>query len=110
MDKENLGDSGSPHFMTPTVSSSKQSTTMNIENNRPSSTLPLKPSKAEGGNAWVRSAAKRVGFRRNDNDTPRLKKEALSKPAGNTGFPSRVWKVPNIRLTFAIANADETIS
>ena len=91
MEKENLIKAKSPHFMTPTFSSSKQSATTSAKsgdkNSTSSSTKPLKM----GGDAqWMKAAAKRVGFRRNGDGTPRSKKETKSKGSSAISFPDKV--------------------
>lgn len=90
MDKENLGKTGSPHFMTPTLSSFKQSLTKNVKNDLRSSPVPLETTKPEESDAWVKSAAKRVGFRRVKDGTTRSKKDIPSLHAGAVSFPDKV--------------------
>ena len=77
MEKENPSKSNSPHFMSPTLSSAKQ---MALS----------KSAKSESNNAWMKSAAKRVGFRRGGNGAPRSKKEEISKPSKAISFPDKV--------------------
>lgn len=90
MEKENLGKS-SPHFMTPTYSSSKQSVAVHGKSDGKSSpATSLKPIKGESSSAWMKSAAKRVGFRRTGDGTPRSKKEALAKQPKAISFPDKV--------------------
>ena len=89
MDKENLGKTRSPHFMTPTLSSFKQSLTKNVKNDLASSPVPLETTNPEESNAWMKSAAKRVGFRRVKDGTPRSK-DIPSQNAGAINFPDKV--------------------
>ena len=49
-----------------------------------------KSTKAESSNAWMKSAAKRVGFRRNGDGTPRSKKEGPPKELKTISFPDKV--------------------
>ena len=91
MEKENLGKSRSPHFMTPTFSSSKQSVAANLKDEDRSSTpVPPRPIKAEGNNAWMKSAAKCVGFRRNMDGAPRSRKESPLRQVNTISFPDKV--------------------
>ena len=85
-EKENSAKSKSPHFMTPTFSSSLQSAATTNVTPVPSA----KSSKAESNNAWMKSAAKRVGFRRTGDGTPRSKKEESSKYSKTISFPDKV--------------------
>ncbi len=90
MDKENVGKNRSPHFMTPTLSSFKQSLTKDVKNDLPSSPVPLETTNPEENNAWMKSAAKRVGFRRVKDRTPRSKKDIPSQHADAVSFPDKV--------------------
>ena len=88
---ETLGKSKSPHFMSPTVSSTKQSITTW---NKSKDDTPTPPSLASGkGNSWMVTAAKRVGIKRSGDGTPRSRKEGLKKqpktPSALT-FPDKV--------------------
>ena len=84
--KENSTKSKSPHFMTPTFSSSSQSIATTT-----ATPVPLtKSSKGEGSNAWMKSAAKRVGLHRTTNGTPRSKKEGPAKKLKTISFPDKV--------------------
>ena len=85
-EKENLLKPRSPHFMTPTFSSSLQSATTTNLTPVPST----KTSKVENNNAWMKSAAKRVGFRRTGDGTPRSKKEGPPKSSKTIIFPDKV--------------------
>lgn len=80
--QKGLGKSHSPHFMSPTVSSSKQTI---------SPSVPLKTGKnsKEPSNAWVKLAVKRVGLRRLGDGTLRSKKEGLTKET-KISFPDKV--------------------
>jgi len=95
-EKENLAKSRSPHFMTPTFSSSKQSNTTNTSNDdTPSAPMPSKPIKADDSKAWMKSAAKRVGFDRTavtPRSMPWSKKEAQRHMAAVNAisFPDKV--------------------
>ena len=82
--------------MTPTLSSSLQSVA--TTNLTPLSST--KSSRAEGNNAWVKSAAKRVGFRRAGDGTPRSKKEGLLKGSKTVSFPDKVCVDPNSYQTY----------
>ena len=90
MDKENVGKTRSPHFMTPTLSSFKQSLSKNVTNDRTSSPVPLETLDPETSNAWMKSAAKRVGLRRVKDGTPRATKDTPSQHAGAANFPDKV--------------------
>lgn len=88
---ENLGKSKSPHFMTPTVSSSKQS----IPSSKKAYDTTPTPSSltSSKGSGWMASAAKRVGINRTGDPTPRSRKEGHLKhpktPSALT-FPDKV--------------------
>lgn len=90
MDKENLGKTRSPHFMTPTLSSFKQSLTKNGKNDLTSSPVPLEKTNPEESTAWMKTAAKRVGFRRVKDGTPRSKKDIPPQHADAVSFPDKV--------------------
>ena len=90
MDKENLDKPRSPHFMTPTLSSFKQSLTKNVKNDLRSSPVPSETTKPEESNAWMKSAAKRVGFRRVRDADTRSKKGIPSLNADTVSFPDKV--------------------
>ena len=75
MEKENVGKTRSPHFMTPTFSS-KQSVAAN--------------GKSEGSSAWMKTAAKRVGLHRTGDGTPRSRKETRAKQTRTISFPDKV--------------------
>lgn len=88
MGKENFRKSRSPHFMTPTLSSSKQTIAANTEARIPTpASEPARPIKPDG---MMESAAKRVGFRRAGDGTPRSRKEGLTKQAKAISFPDKV--------------------
>ena len=93
-ENENSVKSKSPHFMTPTFSSSLQSAAVNGKehdhNDSNITPVPSKSAKAESSNAWMKSAAKRVGFRRIADGTPRSKKEGLPKNSKTVSFPDKV--------------------
>ena len=86
-----LGKSKSPHFMSPTVSSSKQSIPASkTVQGRVSTPSSLSSGK---GNGWMASAAKRVGINRSGDGTPRSRKEDLlkiSKSPSALAFPDKV--------------------
>ena len=85
-EKENTDKSSPPHFMTPTFSSSSQSTaTTHI-----TPVSSTKSSRAETNNAWMKSAARRVSFRRPGDGTPRSKKEGPPKSSKTISFPDKV--------------------
>ena len=86
---ENLGKKP-PHFMSPTVSSSKQTTSKTAKSNNPASTPSTGSSKQAGSGSWMSSAAKRVGFSRVGDGTPRSKKEGRSKQSKAVSFPDKV--------------------
>lgn len=89
--KENLGNSRSPHFMTPTFSSSKQSIAVADENyDRAVTPASIKPTKAESSGTFIKSAARRVGLHRMGDGTPRSKKEGPSKASKGIIFPDKV--------------------
>ena len=98
-EKENSVKSKSPHFMTPTFSSSLQSVTTASITPIPSTNF----TKAEGSNTWMKSAAKRVGFRRTGDGTPRSKKEGPPKNIRMVSFPDKVCftsdLMPDVLLT-----------
>ncbi|KAL8787205.1 MAG: hypothetical protein Q9195_007896 [Heterodermia aff. obscurata] len=84
---ENLGKK-SPRFMSPTVSSTKQT------NSRPSGHVgtpsPLNSStRARASGNWMSSAAKRVGLNRVHDGTPRSRKEALARQPKAISFPDK---------------------
>ena len=85
---ENLGKKA-PRFMSPTVSSTKQT---NVRPNGHGSTpSPLTSSaKARANGNWMSSAAKRVGLNRVGDGTPRSRKEALAKQPKALSFPDKV--------------------
>ena len=79
---------GSPHFMTPTIASKRAElekyplhTQVPIPNNIPRSVIR---------NTFMRSAAKRVGFGRDVQGTPRSKKEGISLQNRAVSFPDKV--------------------
>ncbi|KAL6713762.1 hypothetical protein ACLMJK_008254 [Lecanora helva] len=91
MEKENVSKS-SPHFMTPTYSSTKQSAATAREKMAGKTLTPssAKPVKDEGNNAWMKTAARRVGMRRNGGDgTPRSRKETIAKDIKAISFPDK---------------------
>ena len=86
---ENLGSRKSPHFMSPTLSSTKQNAAKSSKaQDRTNSTPPSAAADKPQGNTWMASAAKHVGFRRMGDGTPRSRKEALKSKA--VAFPDRV--------------------
>ena len=86
---ENLGKK-LPHFMSPTVSSYKQTTSKTAKSSNPASPPSTGSSKQAGSGNWMSSAAKRVGFSRVGNGTPRSKKEGRSKQSKAVSFPDKV--------------------
>ena len=102
MEKENLGKSRSPHFMTPTFSSSKQSLAVDTKHDYPATPVPARPIKAEGGNAWMKSAAKRVGFRRPGAGTPR--NESPLRQVNTVSFPDKVCLLSAITVRLSMTN------
>ena len=76
-----------PRFMSPTVSSTKQATqrSSKVNNTPPDPSV----SSSKPGN-WMSSAAKRVGFGRGADGTPRSKKGDPSKPPKGVVFPDKV--------------------
>ena len=88
---QHLGKSKSPRFMSPTVSSSKQSVT--AAKNAYDRTLTSSSPTSGKGDGWMASAAKRVGISRTSDGTPRSRKEGLLKhpktPSALT-FPDKV--------------------
>ncbi|CAD6593068.1 MAG: hypothetical protein ASARMPREDX12_006684 [Alectoria sarmentosa] len=93
-ENENSVKSKSPHFMTPTFSSSLQSAAVNGKehdrNDRNITPVPSKSTKAESSNTWMKSAAKRVGFHRTADGTPCSKKEGLPKNSKTVSFPDKL--------------------
>ena len=86
---ENLG-KNTPRFMSPTVSSTKQ-TNSRPSNGHGSTSTPLTSSaKARASGNWMSSAAKRVGIHRVGDGTPRSRKEALAKQPKAISFPDKV--------------------
>ena len=83
---ENLGKK-SPHFMSPTVSSSKQSMSRSSRSAERTRTPPSSL-KAKTNANWVSSAAKRVGFSKIGDGTPKGKKEGKQSKA--VIFPDKV--------------------
>ncbi|KAK4691725.1 hypothetical protein P7C71_g5334, partial [Lecanoromycetidae sp. Uapishka_2] len=104
-EKENVAKSGSPHFMTPTFSSSKQSIATNLkDDDSPSAPLHPKLVKADGSNAWMKTAAKRVGFTRTavtPRSMPRSKKEVQKRMASINpiSFPDKLATPSYSKLT-----------
>lgn len=90
---ENLGKSTprEPRFMSPTVSSTKQ-TTVKASKHGNSTTIPsASSSKHSGSGNWMSLAAKRVGLGRTGDGHPRSKKEGRSKqPMKAVSFPDKV--------------------
>lgn len=84
---ENFGKRRSPKFMAPTLSSANQNTA-NSPKARDRRTPPLATSSKIHGSSWMVSAAKRVGFKRGGDGTPRSRKEGLSPRA--VTFPDQV--------------------
>ena len=85
-DKENAGQAKSPHFMTPTLSSSIQYVATTSVTPQPSPKL----GDPKSNTAWMKSAAKRVGLRRIGDGTPRSKKEGQLKSPKTISFPDKV--------------------
>ncbi|KAL8827899.1 MAG: hypothetical protein Q9191_002905 [Dirinaria sp. TL-2023a] len=83
---ENLGKKP-PHFMSPTVSSSKQAIP---KSSKSPEHIPTPPSslKARTNGNWVSSAAKRVGFSKVGEGTPKGKKEG--KQSKSVIFPDKL--------------------
>ena len=78
----------SPHFMTPTFASKRaEAEKSNDRASTPTSVLPIK---SDGGKTLLKSAAKRVGFRRAGDGTPRSKKEGTPKQSIVVPFPDKV--------------------
>lgn len=94
-EKENARKPKSPHFMTPTYASTKQSVPPSPQSAERSNTpVASKPVKAEG-HGWAKTAANRVGFpNRTGDGTPRSKKEALMKQPKAISFPDKVCHHP----------------
>lgn len=74
---ENFGKRRSPKFMAPTLSSANQNTANSLKPQDPL-TPPLAASSRIHGSSWMVSAAKRVGFKRGGDGTPRSRKGGLS--------------------------------
>ncbi|KAL2039360.1 hypothetical protein N7G274_008028 [Stereocaulon virgatum] len=107
MEKENLGKSRSPHFMTPTFSSSKQSIAVDTKHDHPATPVPARPIKAEGGNAWMKSAAKRVGFRRPGAGTPR--NESPLRQVNTVSFPDKLATPSCSKLTDSASSTQKRV-
>ena len=90
MDKKNTPKPKSPHFMTPTLSSAKQSVGTHPKSHSKPTPRSPPPAKGEGNSAWMKAAAKRVGFRRAGDGTPRSEKEGLAKQTSAISFPDKV--------------------
>ena len=60
------------------------------EHEHNSTPASVKSSKAQSSNAWVKSAAKRVGLRRAGDGTPRSRKEGLLEQSKGISFPDKV--------------------
>ena len=86
---ENLGKKP-PHFMSPTLSSTKQATSKPSKVSNRNSTPSASSSKPPSSGNWMSSAAKRVGFGRVGDGTPRSKKEGPSKQSKAVSFPDKV--------------------
>ena len=76
---------GSPHFMSPTLSSSQQATPKREKETDHIATSSFVPSVKPRRTNWVASAAKRVGFNRRNDGMPRSGVEGFvikaTKPA-----------------------------
>ena len=91
---ENLGKKA-PRFMSPTVSSTKQTNSrLNGHGTTPSPMTSSAKARANGN--WMSSAAKRVGLNRVGDGTPRSKKEAFAKQPKAISFPDKVRKRDNV--------------
>ena len=86
---ENLGKQV-PRFMSPTVSSTKQSTSRPANGHASTPTALTSSAKARASGNWMSSAAKRVGLNRVGDGTPRSRKEALAKQPKAISFPDKV--------------------
>ncbi len=84
---DSLAKRKSPNFMSPTLSSTQQNVANVSKAQNRYSTPPSATSKLQGS-GWMASAAKRVGFKRVGDGTPRSRKESLS-PKG-AAFPDKV--------------------
>lgn len=101
---ENLTKAKSPRYMSPTLSSTQQTATKLSKLHDRDSTPPSSSNKAQGSN-WMSSAAKRVGFRRGGDGTPRTGKAGISSKT--ISFPDKVHKSISLTtgtvLTYSIA-------
>lgn len=92
---ENSGKRGSPKFMAPTLSSANQNAA-NSPKLQDSLTPPVATSSKIHGSSWMVSAARRVGFKRSGDGTPRSRKEGPSPrpvpfPDQVRAFSLRLW-------------------
>jgi len=88
-EKENLGKSKSPHFMTPTFSSTQSFAAPDTKNPRATTSVSVKATKNSDGNTFLRSAAKRVGLRRMADGPPHSSKEGMK----GLSFPDKVCRL-----------------
>lgn len=86
---ENLGKKPL-HYMSPTVSSTKQTASRPSSLSNRALTPSAPASKQVGSGNWMASAAKRVGFSRVGDGIPRSKKEGLGKQSKGVIFPDKV--------------------
>ena len=90
-EKENLGITGSPHFMTPTFASKQLITPATNQRNRSTTPVSLKSGRHETGHTFLKTAAKRVGLRRAGGEaTLHSKKAAIPTHNKSISFPDKV--------------------
>ena len=104
--KENIIEPESPNFMSPTISSSRQSSSPRP--NSQNSPVPPNPVKADS-NAWMKGAAKRVGVPRRTSGgdgMPRSRKESLKmrQPKKAISFPDKVCSRSSYVMTIVLTH------
>ena len=80
--------SKSPHFMSPTISSSKQVVAKSVKEQAKISPPSALTSSHTKPTQWIASAVRRVGFTRGSDSAPRFRKESTS--ANAVTFPDKV--------------------
>ncbi|KAL9632554.1 MAG: hypothetical protein Q9164_005255 [Protoblastenia rupestris] len=93
-EKENLGTTRSPHFMTPTFASKNSTTTLTNQRDFSETPVSIKSSNQDNTNAFLKSAAKRVGLRRTGDGILRSKKEAVLNDNRNIPLPDKLPDSP----------------
>lgn len=85
----------SPHFMAPTLASKRAES--DKYSSRSQTPVGVKVSKPESSNPFLKSAAKRVGFGRGEDCTPRSRKENLAGEHRAISFPDNVCLIVPVK-------------